>query len=126
MSMSSHVAHEVFVSYLEKLFTLSPNDINEMITDFHVEQTNIAAGRLIAWTKGFTAKGVEGEDIIILLNEALRRKNIHGINVVALANDTVGTLVAKSYADPACDLGVILGTGTNACYLEKLSNIRIR
>lgn len=90
---------------------------------FPVEQTNIAAGRLIVWTKGFTTKGVEGEDIIILLNEALRRKNITCIKVAALANDTVGTLVAKSYTDPTCDIGVIMGTGTNACYREKLSNI---
>jgi len=43
---------------------------------FPVEQTNIAAGKLIVWTKGFTAKGVEGEDVIVLLNEALKRKNI--------------------------------------------------
>jgi len=57
------------------------------------------------------------------LNEALRRKNISCIKIAALANDTVGTLVARSYADPTCDLGVIMGTGTNACYREKLSNI---
>ncbi len=90
---------------------------------FPVEQTTIAAGKLLVWTKGFTAKGVEGKDIIILLNEALSRKNINCIKVTALANDTVGTLVARSYTDPTCDLGVIMGTGTNACYREKLSNI---
>ncbi len=90
---------------------------------FPVKQTNIAAGKLIVWTKGFTAKGVVGEDIIRLLNEALKRKKIHCIKVSALANDTVGTLVARSYADPTCDLGVIMGTGMNACYREKISNI---
>jgi hexokinase len=91
---------------------------------FPVEQTNIAAGKLIVWTKGFTAKGVQGMDVIILLNEALKRKDIKCIRVAALANDTVGTLVAKSYTDHSCDLGVIMGTGTNACYPEKLSNIQ--
>ncbi len=90
---------------------------------FPVKQTNIVSGSLIVWTKGFTAKGVEGEDVIILLNEALSRKNISCIKVAALANDTVGTLAARSYTDPTCDLGVIMGTGTNACYREKLSNI---
>jgi hexokinase len=54
----------------------------------------------------------------------LNRKNIDCIKVVVLANDTVGTLVAGSYRDPSCDLGVIMGTGTNACYREKLSNIQ--
>jgi len=53
----------------------------------------------------------------------LSRKNISCIKVAALANDTVGTLAARSYTDPTCDLGVIMGTGTNACYREKLSNI---
>ena len=90
---------------------------------FPVEQTSIAAGKLIVWTKGFTATDVQGRDVIVLLNEALRRKDISCIHITALANDTVGTLAAGSYADPTCDLGVILGTGTNACYREALSNI---
>jgi len=75
------------------------------------------------WTKGFTAEGVVGEDVIVLLNEALKRKGIKCIRVAALANDTVGTLVAKSYTDKNCDIGVILGTGTNACYPEQIFNI---
>ncbi len=91
---------------------------------FPVEQTRIAAGKLIVWTKGFTATGVQGRDVILLLNEALRRKDISCINITALANDTVGTLAARSYTDPACDLGVIMGTGTNACYREALSKIK--
>jgi hexokinase len=90
---------------------------------FPVEQTSIAAGKLIVWTKGFTATGVQGQDVIMLLNEALSRKDISCIRITVLANDTVGTLAAGSYTDPACDLGVIMGTGTNACYREALSNI---
>ena len=90
---------------------------------FPVEQTSLTAGKLIVWTKGFTATGVQGRNVVELLNQALERKHISCINVTALANDTVGTLVARSYADPTCDMGVIMGTGTNACYREKLSNI---
>ena len=90
---------------------------------FPVKQANIADGKLIVWTKGFTATGVKGKDVIMLLNEALKRKNINCIKVTALANDTVGTLVARSYMDPTCDMGVIMGTGTNACYREKCSKI---
>ncbi len=90
---------------------------------FPVEQSSIAAGKLIGWTKGFTAAGVEGKDVVALLSEALKRKEIGFIHVAALVNDTVGTLVAKSYADPSCDMGVILGTGTNACYPEKIARI---
>ena len=90
---------------------------------FPVEQSSLASGKLIGWTKGFTASGVVGNDVVALLSEALWRKEMGFIHVVALANDTVGTLVAQCYSDPSCDMGVILGTGTNACYPEKISRI---
>lgn len=44
------------------------------------------------------------------------------MDVVALLNDTVGTLMACAFKDNTCQIGIILGTGTNACYMEKLSN----
>jgi hexokinase len=103
-----------FNKKLELAFTFS----------FPVEQTNIAAGKLLTWTKGFSASNVVGEDIVVMLNEALRRIGIKNLKVAALVNDTVGTLVAKSYTEPSCDVGVILGTGTNACYPEKMANIK--
>ncbi len=90
---------------------------------FPVEQTGIAAGRLIAWTKGFSASGVVGEDVVALLTRALARKGMASVKISALVNDTVGTLVAKSYSDRSCDMGVILGTGTIACYPESIANI---
>lgn len=90
---------------------------------FPVEQTGIASGVLLRWTKGFVIKGAIGKDVVELLNEAFARKGIDNIEVAALANDTVGTLAAKSYEDPDCDVASILGTGTNACYTEKLDCI---
>ncbi len=86
---------------------------------FPVRQTGVKAGTLIQWTKGFTAGGVVGNDVVVLLERALRRRGIGCVSVDALVNDTVGTLVAKSYEREGCKLGVILGTGTNACYSEK-------
>lgn len=85
---------------------------------FPVDQGAVNSGILLNWTKGFTAFGVVGKDVVALLAEALTRKNIKNISVTALANDTTGTLMTKSYADASCDMGVILGTGTNACYPE--------
>ncbi|HOK06233.1 MAG TPA: hypothetical protein PK836_05560 [Syntrophales bacterium] len=84
----------------------------------------VSAGRVIAWTKGFTAEGVIGRDVGGLLNEALARRGLGHLSVGVLINDTVGTLLAGAYARPACDLGVILGTGTNACYFEDAGRIK--
>lgn len=90
---------------------------------FPVAQSAVNAGILLNWTKGFTAAGVAGQDVVALLSDALGRKRIEAVSVTALVNDTVGTLATKSYADPSCDMGVILGTGTNACYPEKTGRL---
>lgn len=90
---------------------------------FPTDQSSLVSGRLLGWTKGFSARGVIGEDVVKLLSEAFTRKDIPNINIRALANDTVATLVAKSYEDARCDIAVILGTGTNASYVEDISKI---
>lgn len=101
---------------------------------FPVNQLSINSGTLIRWTKGFTTQGVEGKDVVKLLEDAFQRKNIGAkvsysafvlltVQIVALANDTVGTMMASSYSNSDCEMGVILGTGTNACYIEKLSHM---
>ena len=84
---------------------------------FPVEQTAVDAGRLIEWTKGFSASGCVGQEILTLLREACVRRGVD-VRLEALVNDTVGTLVMRAYSDPAAKIGVILGTGTNACYGE--------
>lgn len=91
---------------------------------FPMEQQAVSSGILIEWTKGFSAIGVAGRDVMALLTQAMTRKGLRHVRATALANDTVGTLMAGCYEDPACDLGVILGTGTNACYPEQGERIR--
>jgi hexokinase len=85
---------------------------------FPVKQTGIASGKLVCWTKGFKVSGVIDKDVVTLLEEALIRNDVPGVKVSALVNDTVGTLQSGGYGDRHCDLGVIIGTGTNACYAE--------
>ena len=43
--------------------------------------------------------------------------------MVAIVNDTVGTMMSCGYDDPRCEMGLIVGTGTNACYMEELRNV---
>eukprot|EP01059_Diplonema_ambulator_P004052 TRINITY_DN1373_c0_g4_i2.p1 TRINITY_DN1373_c0_g4~~TRINITY_DN1373_c0_g4_i2.p1 ORF type:complete len:494 (+),score=166.90 TRINITY_DN1373_c0_g4_i2:52-1482(+) len=90
---------------------------------FPVLQHGIDSGILITWTKGFSTKGVEGRDVVMLLREAFAREGVK-IPVSALVNDTVGTLVAGYFADHHAEVGVILGTGSNACYWEDVPQIR--
>ncbi|KAJ3227582.1 glucokinase [Clydaea vesicula] len=41
----------------------------------------------------------------------------------SIGSDTVGTLILQAYRDAQTRIGVILGTGTNAAYVENLKNI---
>ena len=80
-----------------------------------MEQTGVRSGRLTKWTKEFDFDGVEGEDVVALLERAIRARagDSDGFRVSALANDTVGVLAAGAYLDPRCDMGLIVGTGAN-------------
>ena len=91
---------------------------------FPIRQLTIDRGKLIKWSKEWSAAGVEGRDVVALLNAALSRENVAGVRVVSLNNDTTGTQVARAYLDRDCDTGYILGTGTNLCYREKTASIR--
>lgn len=91
---------------------------------FAIRQSSIDRGELIAWTKGWTAEGVVGRDVVELLNAALAAEGLENVRVVSLNNDTTGTLMALASLDADCDTGCILGTGTNICYRERTSEIR--
>ncbi|KAL1876406.1 hypothetical protein VTK73DRAFT_9345 [Phialemonium thermophilum] len=93
---------------------------------FPVHQLGINSGTLIRWTKGFDIPDAVGKDVCALLQEEIDKLHLP-VKVAALVNDTVGTLMARSYASPGKSkavLGAIFGTGTNGAYVEKLSNIK--
>ncbi|KAG2600600.1 hexokinase-6-like isoform X2 [Panicum virgatum] len=84
---------------------------------FPVHQTSISSGTLIKWTKGFSINGTVGEDVVGELTRAMERQGLD-MKVTALVNDTVGTLAGGRYVDNDVVAAVILGTGTNAAYVE--------
>ncbi|XP_071392654.1 hexokinase-2-like, partial [Centroberyx affinis] len=91
---------------------------------FPCEQKDIDKSILIRWTKGFNCSGVEGEDVVRLLREAIHRRGDYDIGSVAMVNDTVGTMMSCGYRDQSCEIGMIIGTGTNACYMEEIKNVK--
>nr|XP_046240510.1 hexokinase HKDC1-like [Scatophagus argus] len=90
---------------------------------FPCEQTAIDTGTLVSWTKGYKATGCEGHDVVSMLREAIHRRNDFDLDIVAVVNDTVGTMMSCAYEDPQCEVGLIAGTGTNVCYMEEMKNI---
>ncbi|KAK8061388.1 hexokinase hxk2 [Apiospora phragmitis] len=93
---------------------------------FPVQQSGINKGTLIRWTKGFDIPDAVGKDVCALLQTELDKLKLP-VKVAALVNDTVGTLMARSYTSPGkvgTLLGAIFGTGTNGAYVEKAANIK--
>lgn len=93
---------------------------------FPVEQKGIDEGYLLRWTKGFDIADAIGANVCELLQKELDALGCP-VRVTALINDTVGTLMARSYTSgpgSSTFLGAIFGTGTNGAYLEKSTNIR--
>lgn len=90
---------------------------------FPMDQRSITSAFLISWTKGFCTSGMVGENVVALVQAAFAKRGFPQIRVGAIANDTVGTLAHGLYENSATSLGVIIGTGTNAAYVEKTSAI---
>lgn len=93
---------------------------------FPCSQRSINNAVLIEWTKAFetgrkTHDPVEGLNVGELMNAAFQRNGVP-LKVVAVVNDTVGTLLSAAYEttirSPPVLVGLILGTGMNACYVD--------
>ena len=64
-----------------------------------------------------------GQDAVKLLNDAIERLGDLSVKVVAILNDTTGTLVKGHYDNKSTGIGLILGTGCNGAYLESAKKV---
>ncbi|XP_055337617.1 hexokinase-2-like isoform X2 [Paramacrobiotus metropolitanus] len=92
---------------------------------FPCRQLGLASAILLKWTKGFKASGVEGQDVAQLLRDAVKRHGGFSVDIVAVVNDTTGTLMSCAHSTPSCYMGLIIGTGCNACYMERIENVEL-
>ncbi|XP_055694283.1 hexokinase type 2 isoform X2 [Lutzomyia longipalpis] len=104
--------HQVYKERLPLGFTFS----------FPLTQLGLTKGLLVRWTKGFDCEGVVGVDVVQLLKDAIARRGDIEILVMGLLNDSTGTLMSCAHRNHNCKIGVIVGTGSNACYVEKVEN----
>lgn len=92
---------------------------------FPCVQLGLTKAKLVSWTKGFKCDGVVNEDVVRLLKEAIARRGKLEIDVMAVLNDTTGTLMSCAHRSSDCRIGVIIGTGSNACYVEKVNKVEL-
>ncbi|XVF86712.1 hypothetical protein PTKIN_Ptkin18bG0063900 [Pterospermum kingtungense] len=121
-ALFDYIAAELakFVAQEGTDFQLTPGRQRELgfTFSFPVMQSSIASGTLLRWTKGFSIDDTVGQDVVAELTKAMERQGLD-MRVSALVNDTVGTLAGGRYTNNDVVAAVILGTGTNAAYVER-------
>ena len=80
---------------------------------FPSRQDRLDHAELITWAKEITVPGVEGHDAVQLLREALDRRGLQNVEIKAVVNDTIATLIAAAYSDDKVTAATIYGTGHN-------------
>uniref|UniRef100_A0A9J8B6C8 Hexokinase-2 n=1 Tax=Cyprinus carpio carpio TaxID=630221 RepID=A0A9J8B6C8_CYPCA len=120
----NHIA-ECLANFLEKLGIKDKKLPLGFTFSFPCQQTKLDESILVCWTKGFKASGVEGRDVVGLLRKAIKNRGDFDIDIVAVINDTVGTMMTCGYDDHHCEIGLIIGTGTNACYMEEMRHLEL-
>jgi len=90
---------------------------------FPMIQTGVDKGILVTWTKSFKCNNVVGHEVVGMLKNALSKYKSVNVDVVAVINDASGTMMMGSYLDKKSSIGLILGTGCNASYFERVENI---
>jgi len=139
MKSAKHpVSNELMQGPGEDLFNFMADKLREFMIDhellgqryklgftfsFPTIQHSIKSADLANWTKGYVCSGVEGKDVGKFMTQAIARHSDIDIDVCAILNDTTGCLLACAYKRPDCALGVIIGTGTNASYVEDIHNV---
>ncbi|KAF1859449.1 hypothetical protein Lal_00010033 [Lupinus albus] len=147
MTSSSNELFDFIATSLAKFICSEPEEFHPppgrrrelgFTFSFPVNQTSIASGTLLKWTKGFHIDDVVGEDVVKALTKSMEKIGLD-MRVAALVsptflslrsplpplkiNDTVGTLARARFSDQDVIAGVILGTGTNAAYVERAQAI---
>ena len=84
--------------------------------------TSRKSGTLLEWTKGINASSCIGKDPVQLLQQELTKLGVNA-HIISMCNDSVSTLISYSYTHSPTAIGVILGSGTNASYMERIRNI---
>lgn len=89
---------------------------------FACKQNNLDHGEQILWTKRFRGRGLLGENVVQVLRNEFKKKNVDAM-IPALLNDSVASLVGAQFMASHVKCAVILGTGTNCSYIENTNKI---
>lgn len=81
-------------------------------------------GKVLTLSKELSVEGIVGRLIGETLGQSLENKGYAGKRIIVL-NDTVGVAgcMAHRFDEYGSFIGLVMGTGTNTCYIERSGNI---
>lgn len=81
-------------------------------------------GKVLALSKELSVEGIEGQLLGERLRRSLESRGYAGKRIIVL-NDTVGVAgcMANRFGEYGSFIGLVMGTGTNTCYIEQAKNI---
>lgn len=106
-----HIADELRTGSGEQLFDFLAECLVDFVSEQNLEdvplplgftfsfpmaQHSLDSGCLVTWTKTFNCPDVVGKDVVKLLQQSLEKYGHNHIEVIAILNDTTGTLVSPS------------------------------
>ncbi|XP_070201393.1 hexokinase type 2-like isoform X2 [Littorina saxatilis] len=105
---------------LKKEFNKNPLQMPvAFVFAFPCKHETISKAYLTKWTKELDWKDVVCKDLKEMLQQAFKRKKrLNNLEIVAIVNDTVSTLVSAACSDPQCKVALHVENGLNACHVE--------
>lgn len=123
--ITSNEFFEIITGYITPL--LSETHQIALSFAYPTEITPSMEGKILRMVKEIKIEGIEGCFLGDCLKKTLFQRTGRECNVY-VTNDTVATCLAgiSNAGGIGCSsyIGIVLGTGINSCYIEKLSNIK--
>lgn len=89
---------------------------------FPLKHENLTNAALTPFTNNFGIINDDETDLGKIINNSIKHQKLR-VQVVALLSDATGVLVACSGRHAGCKIGIVVGSGTNAAYVENIENI---
>ena len=124
-STSARDLFDFMASAVAKFF--QPMDIGGeqlcLVFSFALESENDGVTRMRRWAKDWATSGVEGANLTELMDLALKRQKLP-LRVSRVMNNCISSVFAlgairTSSGPNVADAAVVVGTGTNACYVDR-------
>lgn len=95
----------------DKLYTIA------VTVSFGLESEGKTESKIIELSKGFELSDTIGENIYEILVDAIKELNLKIIPSL-IVNDCVATLATGNFYNPNADIGFVVGTGHNGCFIN--------